>query len=128
MKHALRAAHFPQHIDIDRALAAGDVERAAHLLHGALDGVLNQLFMAFATRERVVDLGDDLALGIVAVGVYRRNRADAAGRCPRAGAGVVGRRDALAPFHQRPNFAAVIDDRLQALEHISLQLIQTARL
>ncbi len=62
LEHALRAAHFPQHIDIDRALAAGDLEGAPDLRNAALDGVADQLLMAFAAGAPVIDLRDDVAV------------------------------------------------------------------
>jgi hypothetical protein len=44
-EHLLRAAHFPQHVDVDRAAAAGDVVGAAHLLDRAVDRVADQLLV-----------------------------------------------------------------------------------
>jgi hypothetical protein len=63
VEHALRAAHFPQHVDVDRALAARNVERAADLLDRAVDRILDELFMPVAARQRAIDLRDDPALG-----------------------------------------------------------------
>src|SRR3546814_2434005 len=63
-----------------------------------------------------------LAVGIVAVGVDGRNGADAARRRPGARAGVVRRRNALAPLDQRPDFTTVVDDGLHAFEHAYLQM------
>ena len=85
VQHALRPAHFPQHVDVDRALATGDVERALHLLDRALDRIFDQFLMAFAPGQRAVDLRNDLAVGIVAVGVHRGHRADAARGGPGTG-------------------------------------------
>jgi len=79
--------------------------------------------MAFAAGQRLVDLGDDLAIGVIAVGVDRADRADAACRSPGPRRSVIGRRDALAALYQRPHFLAVIDDRLQTLEQDILQKI-----
>ena len=71
MQHALRAAHFPQHVDVDRALAAGDLIGALDLRDGAVDRILDQLFVPLAAGQRLIDLRDDPAFGIVAVGVDR---------------------------------------------------------
>ena len=118
VQHALRATHFPQHVDVDRTRPARDLPRAMDLLHGAVDRVLDQLLVPLAPGQRAIDLGDDLALGIIAVGVHRRHGADAARRCPGARRRMVGCRDALAPLDQRPDLAAVIIDWSQALEHV----------
>ena len=106
VEDALGAAHFPQHVDVDRALARRHVVGALHLCDGAVDRIFDQLFVAVATGQRLIDLRDDAPLRVVAVGIDRGDGADAAGRRPRAAAGVVGRADALAAFDQRPDFAA----------------------
>ena len=93
VEHALSAAHFPQHVDIDSTLAARDLERALHLLHRALDRIFDEFLVPLAPRQRGVDLRDDLAVWIVAVGVDRRNGADSSGGGPSTGGRVVGRGD-----------------------------------
>ena len=100
VQHALRAAHFPQHVDVDRALARRHFIGALDLRDGAVDGIFDQLFVAVAARQRLIDLRDDPAFGIVAVGVDRADRADAAGRRPGARAGMVG--GARRPCRLRP--------------------------
>ena len=110
-QHGLRPAHFPQHVDVDRAPVAGDVVSPLHLLHRAVDGVADQLLVPLLAGELFVDLRDDLAFGIIRIGVDGAHRPDAAGRGPRAGTGVVRRRNALAAFDQRPDLAAAIADR-----------------
>ena len=117
LQHALRAAHFPQHVDVDRTLAAGDVPGALHLLDRALDGVGDQFLMPFTASERVIHLRDDAAFGIVAVGIDRADRTDTAGCCPGTRGCVIGCRNTFAALHERPNFAAVVDDGLEPLEH-----------
>src|SRR3546814_13651547 len=57
-QHALRAAHLPQHVDVDRALAPGDVPGALHLLHPAVDGIGDQFLMSPAAAQLAVDLGE----------------------------------------------------------------------
>ncbi len=88
-EYFLRPAHLPQHVDVDRTPPAGDVMCALHLFGGAIDGVANQLHVSFLASQRVVDLRDDLALGVVAVGVDRADRADPACSGPGARTSVV---------------------------------------
>ena len=116
MQHALRAAHFPQHVDVDRALARRHVVGALHLRDGAVDRIFDELFMTVAASQGLVDLRDDAAFGIVAVGVDGGDGADAAGCRPGAAAGMVGRGHAFAAFDQRPYLAAAVEDGLEALE------------
>src|SRR3546814_5283627 len=73
-------------------------------------------------RQRVIDLRDDLSLGVVTVGIDRRNGADAARRGPGAARHMVGRRHALAAFDQRPDFTPAIKDGLQTFEHFKPSL------
>ncbi len=108
MEDALSAAHFPQYVDVDRALAAGHFVGALDLRDGAVDGIFDQLFVAIAAGQRLIDLGDDAAFGVVAVGVDGAYRADAARGRPRAAAGMVGSAYALAAFDQRPDFTPTI--------------------
>ena len=49
-------------------------------------------------------------------GIDRADRADPARGRPCAGAGMIGRRNTLAAFDQRPDFTPAIDDRAQSLE------------
>ena len=48
MKHALGAAHFPQHVDVDGALARRHFVCALDLRDGAVDSVFDQFFMTAA--------------------------------------------------------------------------------
>src|SRR5690606_35579150 len=95
-EHLLRSAHFPQHVDVDRTAAAGDDVGAPHLLHRAVDCIADELLVALKPGELLVNLRDDLAFGVIAVGVHRADRADAAGRGPGTRAHVIGRRNTLA--------------------------------
>ena len=52
------------------------------LIDCTVDRELDQFLVAFAAGERAIDLRDDLAFGIEAIGVDCRNRADAAGCRP----------------------------------------------
>jgi hypothetical protein len=72
VQHALRAAHLPQHVDVDRALAARHLVGALDLRDGAVDRIADQLLVPLAPGQRVIDLRDDPAFGIVAVGIDRR--------------------------------------------------------
>src|SRR3546814_10564336 len=65
LRHALRATHFPQHVDVDRALAARDVIGAPDLFDRTVDRVLDQFLMALAARQGALDLRDDLAFGVI---------------------------------------------------------------
>ncbi len=114
-QHPLRAAHFPQHVDVDRALATGVIPGALPLLARALDGIFDQFLMPLAPGQRAVDLGNDLALGVIAVGIARRHGADPAGRGPSPRRRMVRGGDALAPFDQRPHFPAVIEVRVSSI-------------
>src|SRR6185369_15174077 len=114
VEDTLRAAHFPQHVDVDSALAAGHLVGALDLRDGAIDRIFDQLFVAVAAGERLVDLRDDAAFGVVAVGVDRADGADTAGGRPGARASMVCRRHALAAFDQRPDFLAGVHDGLEA--------------
>ena len=120
MQDALRPAHFPQHVDVDRAPAIGNLIGALDLLDRAVDRIGDQFLMAVAAGAAVIDLGDDIAETVIAVGIDGGHRADAASRRPGTGTRMVGHRNALAAFDQRPDFAATIDDRLQPLEHQNL--------
>src|SRR3546814_5389688 len=112
-----RSAHLPQHVAVARALAPGDVPGALHLLHPAVDGIGDQFLMSPAAAQLAVDLGDDLAGRVIAVGVDGRNRADSASRRPCARRGVIAHRHALATLYQWQQFPAGIADRIHPLEH-----------
>ena len=112
----LGAAHFPQDVDVDGTLAAGNLVGALHLGHGPVDAIADQLAMAFQPGHLFIDLRHDLAFGIIGIGIDRTDRADAARRRPGTRTGMVGSRHALAALDQRPHFAASIKDRLQPLE------------
>ena len=77
-----------------------------------IDGKADQILMPFTPGERVVNLWNDLAAGVIAVGIDRADRANAARRRLGARTGMVGSRHALAAFDQRPNFTAAIDNGL----------------
>src|SRR3546814_16234377 len=103
-KHSLRATHFPKHVDVDRALAARDVIGAPDLFDRTVDRVLDQFLMALAARQGAIDFRDDLAFGVIAVGIDRRQGADATRRRPGAPRHMIGRRSTLTPPHHRPTF------------------------
>jgi len=115
-QHLLSAAHFPQDVDVDRALPARNFVRAADLFDPALDAIGDQFLVPVAPGGALVGLIDDVSVFVVEVRIDRADRADSARCSPGTGTGVVRYRHALAAFHQRPNFAAAIKDRLQPLE------------
>jgi hypothetical protein len=82
--------------------------RALDLRDGPVDGVLDQLLMALAAGQRAIDLRDDAALGVEAVGIDRTDGADTARRGPRAGTGMIGCDDALAAFDLRTLLTAEV--------------------
>src|SRR5205085_8568585 len=88
-----------------------------HLLHRAVDGIADQLFVPLPASQRMIDLGDDPAFRIVAVGVDRGDGADASRRRPGARTQMVGRRNAFAALYQGQHFTARIKDRPDTLEH-----------
>ncbi len=112
----LRAAHFPQHVDVDRALAARDFVRTLDLFGAAFDAVAHQLFEAFDAGRLRIDLRDRVAVLVIAVGIDRADGADAARGGPGTRTQVIGGGHALAAFDQRPDFLAAIADRLETLE------------
>ena len=58
-------------------LPAGHFVGALDLRDRAVDRIFDQLFVPVAAGQRLIDLGDDAAFGVVAVGVDGRDRADA---------------------------------------------------
>ena len=117
MQYALRPAHFPKHIDVYRAFAAGYFMRKLHLRDAAADAVFDQFFMPFGAGFAVEHLRDHVAIFVIAVGIHRRNCADSASSGPSARTCMVGCGNALAAFDQRPDFLATVDYGFQTLEH-----------
>ncbi len=117
MQDALRAAHFPQHIDIDRALATRYFMRQLDLCDAATDAIFDKLLMAFGAGFAVEHLRNHVAIFVIAVGIDCRYRADASSGGPSARACMIGCGNALAAFDQRPDFLAAIDNGFQPLEH-----------
>ena len=115
-QNLLRTTHFPQHVDIDGALATGNFMGALHLFGRAVYGITNQLLEPLLTRRLRVNLGDRIAIVVVAVSIDCADSSNAASGCPCAGAQMVGCGNALATFDQWPDFLAAIAYRLQTLE------------
>src|SRR3546814_7664041 len=99
IQHALRAAHFPQHVDIDRALATGQFKGTPYLFHRTINGILDQFLMPFASCAGTINLRNDLPRRIIAVRVDGRHSANASSSSPGAGAHMVGNRDPFATFN-----------------------------
>ena len=91
--------------------------RQANLCNAATDAVFHELFMTFRACFPVKNLRDHFAIFIIAVGINRRHRANAAGSSPCARTCVIGGGNALATFDQWPNFAATVHYGFQTLEH-----------
>src|SRR3546814_16844656 len=102
----------------DLALAARDVIGAPDLFDRTVDRVLDQFLMALAARQGAIDLRDDLAFGVIAVGIDRRHGADDTRRRPDAAGHMLGRRYPLTPLHQQPTFAAARKDGLQTFNTV----------
>ena len=114
-QHFLRAAHFPQHVDVDAAVAIGHVVRDARLGNAALDRVFDQFAVAFAPRVAAVDHRDIVAVVVQQLRVDAGKGAGAAGRRPGAGAFTVRHGDALAALDQRQHLAARQPDGIKWL-------------
>ena len=69
MKDALRRRHLPQDVHVDAAMAAGDLMSDPGLGDGAANGVGDQLFMPLAPGLAVIDIGDELPIGVTRIGV-----------------------------------------------------------
>src|SRR5947208_16619292 len=86
MQHTLGGGHLPQHIHVDAALAVRALIGDAGLLDAAGDRVGDQLLMPLTAGAAEIDLRDQLALVVVAVGIDAGEGADPArgGPCPGA--------------------------------------------
>src|SRR5262249_9743055 len=115
-RHALRAAHLPQHVHVDAADAAGALMRFLGLGDAAGDAVGDQLLMPLGAGAALIDLRDGVAAGRVAVGVDAREGADAAARGPAAAGRAVRHRHALAALDQGENLDAAHADRVDHLQ------------
>jgi len=119
-RNAFRTTHFPQDIGMDAALAAGHIPGALGLGDAALDAVFNQFLMPVAARFAVIDLADDIAIRIIAIGIDGRECANAAGRGPGAASAPIGNGNAFAAFHQRQDINAPHPDRIDGLQVTAL--------
>jgi len=69
-QHLFGAAHFPQHVHVQAAFAAGDVVGDAGLGDTAPDAVVDQFDMAFAPGLALIDDRHEFAGFIVKVGIH----------------------------------------------------------
>ena len=115
-EHSLRAAHFPQDVDVDRAFAIRHFVRALHLFGAAFDRIFDQLVMAPFAGVLRIGVFDKAAVLIIAIGVHSADRANTARCCPCARTLMIGRRNAFTAFDQRPDFASAIVDRANSLK------------
>src|SRR5439155_20535932 len=102
---SLGGGHLPQHIHVDAALAVRALMRDARLLNAAGDRIGDQLLVPLAPGTPRIELRDQFAAFVVAVGVDPGERADPARGGPSAGTLAIGDRDALAAFDQRQGLA-----------------------
>ena len=117
----LGATHFPQDVGMHAAAPVGQVVGAARLDQGAVNGVGDQFLVPVPPGAAVVELRNRSSRFIVAVGVHRAERADAAAGCPVPGGNAVRDRHALAAFNQRKNIEAAHPNRIDRL-HCPLSL------
>ena len=106
VQDALAAAHLPEHVHVDGTLAARKLMGDAGLFDAALDAEGDEFLVPFAAVAAVVDLGDQLAVLVVEVGIDAREGAHPRTGRPRPRALAVGDGDALAAFDQGQGFAS----------------------
>jgi hypothetical protein len=106
----LRAAHFPQDIDVDRTLATRNFIGLLHLRNRTVDRVLDQFLVPLFAFPPMIDLRDDIAIFVIAVRIDCGYRANATGGSPGSRTGVIGGCDAFSTLDQRPYFLTVILD------------------
>ena len=104
----LCAAHFPQDIDIDRALAVGNFVSLGDLSNRTVDRIFDQFLMPLFAFPAVIDLRDDIAMLVITVRIDSGYRANAAGSSPGSRTRVIGGCDAFSALDQRPYFLTVI--------------------
>ena len=109
-QYLLRATHFPQDIDIDRALAARNFIGLGDLSHRTVDRILDQFLMPLLAFSAMIDLRDDIAMFVIAIRVDSRYRANTAGSSPGSRTGVIGGCDAFSSLDQWPYFLTIILD------------------
>ena len=116
VEDALGRGHLPQDVHVDAALAVGDLVRDPGLGDAAGNRVADQLLVPLAPRLATIDLVDDVAVVIEAVGVHAGKCADPTSRCPGAGTFAVGHGDAFAAFDQRQDLTTRDQQRLERLQ------------
>jgi len=112
----LGAAHLPQHVHVQTALAAGQIVGDAGLGDGALDAEGDQFPMTLGAGLAAVGHGDQLAVLVVSVGIDAREGGDTAGGSPGARAFTIGDVDALATLDDGKDFATGNDDGVELHE------------
>ncbi len=123
-EHLLRASHFPQHIDVDRPLAVGDLIGALDLFGRAIDAIAHELFETLLAGRLRIDLRNRVAIVIVTISIHGTHGADPASGSPGPRARMIRCGNPLAPFHQRPDFAATVKNWAQPLEtHYTFSLL-----
>src|SRR5207245_9301579 len=64
VEDALGPTHLPQHVHVEPAIAIGQLVGHARLIDAAADRIGDRLLMALAPCLAVVDLGQQIAIGI----------------------------------------------------------------
>ena len=95
--------------------------------NAALNGIGDQFFMPVAARFALIDLRDEIAVLVIAVGIDAGKSADAAGRSPGAGAFAVGHGNAFAALNERQHFTAGNDKTFKRF-HAILSWVNYRRL
>src|SRR5206468_2232373 len=109
----LGGGHFPQDIHVDATAAVGALIGHARLLDAPRYRVGDQLLMALAPGASVVELRDQLARLVVAVGVDPGKRADPVGGGPGSRAFAIRNRDALATLDKRQHLKTRNPERIE---------------
>src|SRR5690349_8541932 len=119
VQDTLGGRHFPQHIHVDAALAIRALIGDAGLLDAAGNRVGDELLMSLAPGAAVIDLRDQLAVLVVAVGVDAGEGADPARGGPGPRTLAIRDRDALAAFDERQGLAPGNDERVERLHQFA---------
>ena len=112
LEDALAAAHLPEHVHVDAALAPAGLVGEAGLADAALDRVGDQLLVPLEAVAPAEHAGHVLAVRVEHVGVHAREGSDPAGRGPGPGRAAVADRDSLAPLDQGPDLGTRQDHGL----------------
>ena len=102
----LGRTHFPQNVHVDAAFATRRFMGHAGLIEGALDGVIYQFPLSLPPGCSMVDLADQVAFFVIAVGVDGGEGADSARCRPGSGALAFGYGNTFSTLDQGQDLAA----------------------